>query len=73
MNKKELINIVSEKRDLTKGIITPKSGFSGNLGNNPTSKPKSQWNLEDYRLHAPQELESNPTLYTRLVNETYNN
>lgn len=35
-------------------------------------KPKSQWNLQDYRKHDPKELERNPKLYQRLIKEMYN-
>lgn len=72
-NTTQLLAKMPEKVDLKKGIITPKSGGLSLSKENPTDKPKSQWNLEDYRLHAPQELESNPELYQRLVKETYNN
>lgn len=34
-------------------------------------KDKSEWNLEDYRKLAPEELEENPSLFERLVNEKY--
>jgi len=32
-------------------------------------KPKSEWDLRDYRLMAPKELESNPELFSRLLDE----
>jgi len=36
---------------------------------NPTQKLKAEWDLDDYRKHAPQELEKNPDLFQRLINE----
>lgn len=36
-------------------------------------KPKSDWNLDDYRKNAPRELEQNPQLYQRLIKAKYNN
>lgn len=72
-NTTQLLAKMPEKVDLKKGLITPKNNGLSLSKENPTDKPKSQWNLEDYRLHAPQELESNPELYQRLVKETYNN
>lgn len=34
---------------------------------NQAGKPKTQWNLEDYRRFAPNELRNNPNLYNDLV------
>ena len=36
------------------------------------SKPKSEWDIEDYRKYDPKELERNPQLYKRLIEEKYN-
>ena len=36
-------------------------------------KPKAEWNLEDYRKHAPKELEKDPKLYQELINEKFKN
>lgn len=47
--------------------------------NNPAGKklkydkPKSEWELEDYRKFAPEELASNKDLYQRLIKEEFNN
>lgn len=38
-----------------------------------TEKPKSEWNLEDYRKFAPEELEANPKFYKELANKYFNN
>ncbi|MDN3673878.1 Clp protease ClpP [Flavobacterium branchiarum] len=37
-----------------------------------TDKPKSEWTLQDYRKHAPKELENDKDLYTKLIKEEYN-
>jgi HK97 family phage prohead protease len=42
-----------------------------NQRENPTKKAKAEWDLDDYRQHAPQELEKNPELFQKLVNEKY--
>lgn len=36
-------------------------------------KSKKDWTLEDYRMHAPNELRDNPKLYNELVNKEYGN
>lgn len=36
-------------------------------------KPKSDWDLDDYRKNAPKELEQKPELYQRLIKAKYNN
>lgn len=36
-------------------------------------KPKSEWNLDDYRKYAPKELVANPELYKELINLKYQN
>lgn len=36
-----------------------------------SGKSRAEWNLEDYRRFAPQELEKDPQLYERLIQETY--
>ncbi|TRX39067.1 head maturation protease, ClpP-related [Flavobacterium restrictum] len=35
-------------------------------------KPRSEWNLRDYRMNAPKELESDPELYKKLVKQEFN-
>jgi len=42
------------------------------VSKNTKIKAKSEWNLDDYRKNAPQELVSNPTLYNRLKKEKFN-
>lgn len=44
----------------------------GGAKNNPSGKSKSTWNLEDYRKFAPYELERDPVLYQRLLEEILN-
>jgi len=34
-------------------------------------KEKSQWGLDDYRMHAPNELRDNPKLYDELYEKEY--
>lgn len=36
-----------------------------------TEKPKNEWNLDDYRRHAPQELQKNQKLYRELVKKEF--
>lgn len=36
------------------------------------NKPKSEWDLDDYRKYAPKDLEQNPKLYKRLIKAKYN-
>lgn len=36
-----------------------------------TTKDKSKWTLDDYRMHAPNELKNNPSLYEQLVKNEY--
>jgi len=36
------------------------------------TKSKSNWTLEDYRVNAPKELQKDPELYKRLLNQEYN-
>lgn len=43
----------------------------GNSSNEKTEKPKSEWDLTDYRKNAPKELEQDPELYQRLVKAKY--
>ena len=38
-----------------------------------TEKPKSLWDLEDYRRFAPEELEANPQFYRELAEKYFNN
>ncbi|SHK71463.1 Clp protease ClpP [Epilithonimonas mollis] len=38
---------------------------------NTVAKPKSEWDLNDYRKNAPKELEQNPELYQKLVKAKY--
>ncbi|MDX6190200.1 hypothetical protein SGQ83_12635 [Flavobacterium sp. Fl-318] len=38
-----------------------------------TDKPRSEWTLQDYRKHAPKELEDDRELYNKLIKEEYNN
>ena len=40
---------------------------------NKSGKSKTDWGLEEYRKFAPDELEKDPQLYQRLVDETYKN
>ena len=40
---------------------------------NKSGKSKTDWGLEEYRKFAPDELEKDPHLYQRLVDETYKN
>ena len=40
---------------------------------NKSGKSKIDWGLEEYRKFAPDELEKDPQLYQRLVDETYKN
>lgn len=39
--------------------------------NSKGSKPKSQWDLDDYRKLSPKELEQNPVLYQKLINDKF--
>ncbi|WP_102981434.1 Clp protease ClpP [Chryseobacterium scophthalmum] len=43
-----------------------------NSSNEKTEKPKSEWDLTDYRKNAPKELEQDPELYQRLIKAKYN-
>ena len=36
---------------------------------NDGSKPRGEWTLTDYRKFAPKELERNPALYNRLLEQ----
>lgn len=43
----------------------------GSSSNEKTEKPKSEWDLTDYRKNAPKELEQDPELYQKLVKAKY--
>ncbi|UWY28751.1 HK97 family phage prohead protease [Flavobacterium sp. TR2] len=43
------------------------------LKNAKSDKDKSEWTLEDYRKHAPNELASNPEMFKKLLKEEYKN
>lgn len=45
------------------------SKLRNNKEGNKFEKAKSEWNLDDYRKNAPQELESNPELFKKLLAE----
>ena len=40
-------------------------------GKTPEGKTKTDWTLEDYRMHAPNELRDNPKLYDELYDKAF--
>lgn len=66
----QLLSKMPDKITLSTAIVKP--GSSGGEGST-TEKPKSKWNLEDYRQFAPEDLEKDPALYQRLLDSTFNN
>ncbi|MCC4211703.1 HK97 family phage prohead protease [Leeuwenhoekiella parthenopeia] len=42
-----------------------------NSGKDTSTKAKAEWDLEDYRLYAPKELENNPVLFQQLVDNQF--
>ncbi|MDY3530289.1 HK97 family phage prohead protease [Riemerella anatipestifer] len=74
---------ISSKKELIKAIYGtyPIKTFSPileiekakRLASNKTGKNKANWSLEEYRKFAPNELEKDPELYQRLINEAYEN
>ena len=66
-----MIDNLPAKKSLA-NLIVP-GGTKSNTDANEASKPKSEWNLDDYRKYAPKELAANPKLYNELVQLKYNN
>lgn len=70
----ELVSCFKKPVILTELIVDAvvKVKPSLNLEIKTATKAKTEWNLEDYRKHAPQELENNPELFKQLINEQKN-
>jgi ATP-dependent Clp endopeptidase proteolytic subunit ClpP len=76
--KEDLLNAISEvngssvqmqNHKLIREIVL---GSKTTIDEIKTSKPKSEWTLQDYRKNAPKELENDRTLYNKLIKEEYN-
>lgn len=79
--KKDLQALITDatKQDVTrinhgliKSVVLGKKGAKTELSN-LSDKPRSEWTLQDYRKHAPKELENDKELYEKLIKEEYNN
>ena len=66
---KRVINGLAKPKDLFASL---KTGIENNAGETK-EKDKSQWKLDDYRKHAPNELKENPELYKQLLKEEFEN
>ncbi|MBP0904168.1 head maturation protease, ClpP-related [Mariniflexile gromovii] len=62
---KELLNKMHGRAKL--------SDMLNHQDNNDTSKDRSKWGLDEYRMYAPNELKRDPKLYKKLVDAEFNN
>lgn len=68
----EVINrdITRANHSLIKSVVLGHKGKKKELSEF-SEKPRSEWTLQDYRKHAPKELENNKELYNKLIEEEY--
>lgn len=52
-------------------VLGSKNGKNANTGVSIDDKPKSEWNLQDYRKNDPKALENDPELYQKLIKAEY--
>lgn len=64
--KQHLNNLLKPMQAPNISALISKSKSTGN-----GQKKKSEWDLDDYRMFAPQELAQNPQLYSRLKKEKF--
>ncbi|XKW96431.1 hypothetical protein R8G64_13505 [Tenacibaculum maritimum] len=68
---KEYLNNIRQAAPNITSLIK-RSKFDSDLTKNSFEKPKSEWDLEDYRKYAPNELANNPKLYKSLKEAKFN-
>lgn len=68
--KSELISLFPIKTMSFIEQIETHKAFKHKANNLLSGKEKSEWNLEDYRMNAPDELEANPDLFKKLLAES---
>lgn len=67
-----VLSSITNKRPITDLIVGGKgSSNEATASANPAIKNKKDWNLDDYRMYAPNELRDNPTLYDQLIEKEY--
>ena len=52
-------------------VLGSKNSKNANTGVSIDDKPKSEWNLQDYRKNDPKALENDPELYQKLIKAEY--